>query len=577
MSLQRLSAKDPSDDGPGKLVWMGRITLALARCARLGFWGGAVLGVAATVEFHLVETARRGPQDVGVLLVIMGGIVSLVCALLGGALVLKRAVDALRSGDETFFGFCAGSRGDKISQPLELTDWLHAGINQLAGHAPEEPPLTIGELTSRADRPSIDFRMVTTNLSHARPYIFPREDGSLLFNARDLERLFPPSVMAYLINPETREEAAQSQEDRDARKIKKTSEREHDDGVRLPKDFHPLPSGGLLPVIVATRLSLSFPLLLSAVRLYSVRGSEWKRKNKKDPTQLTIDDLDEHWFSDGGIAANFPLSMFDRWMPSRPTFGINLCDGPVPARFATLAGRDDVFRLNASDTAQSMPRPAPIRSLPDLLFAMLDTARSSRDNAQMGLASYRERVAHIYLQQDEGGLNLDMSPDTLAKISEKGSKAADAFLGSKEKRAFDMREHRWVRLNVLMNHLERELFAARDLVSPGPDRFVTLRHSVKELFDQQLEARNLGGESNQPWYGSKDDDWCIEAQRRMDALFTLIEAWDVAPVERGSVTDKVATFNAAPIQRTRQRGAFFQIDPHAPPQPAGALRVTSEI
>ena len=70
--------------------------------------------------------------------------------------------------------------------------------------------------------------------------------------------------------------------------------------------------GAELPVLVATRMSLSFPGLLAAVPLWTVQDGKPVR----------------HWVSDGGISSNFPVHLFDAWVPGRPTFGLNL----VPAR-----------------------------------------------------------------------------------------------------------------------------------------------------------------------------------------------------------------------------------------------------
>ena len=58
---------------------------------------------------------------------------------------------------------------------------------------------------------------------------------------------------------------------------------------------------------VAARLSLSFPVLLSAIPLYDEQGTQ-------------------HWFSDGGICSNFPLHFFDSPLPRWPTFGLDLQD-----------------------------------------------------------------------------------------------------------------------------------------------------------------------------------------------------------------------------------------------------------
>jgi predicted acylesterase/phospholipase RssA len=38
--------------------------------------------------------------------------------------------------------------------------------------------------------------------------------------------------------------------------------------------------------------------------------------------------LQQNWFSDGGIASNFPIHFFDAWLPRRPTFGVNLVSLP---------------------------------------------------------------------------------------------------------------------------------------------------------------------------------------------------------------------------------------------------------
>src|SRR4030095_10566607 len=76
--------------------------------------------------------------------------------------------------------------------------------------------------------------------------------------------------------------------------------------------LHPLPYGRDMPVILAVRMSLSFPGLLSAVPLHRIDFS--------DSGQPIV----KHWFSDGGITSNFPLHFFDNPIPRRPTFAINL-------------------------------------------------------------------------------------------------------------------------------------------------------------------------------------------------------------------------------------------------------------
>ncbi|MFT3768205.1 MAG: patatin-like phospholipase family protein [Minicystis sp.] len=322
MDLQRHAAKDEPGAEPGPLVWLGRITWALLARVPLWLCAGALvaLGIVHLVmrPLAVLSAARLAPDagSIGLALLVwaLAGASVYAGALAAGVWRLKRGFDALCARDRTFFGFCLGSRGKDEEQPLRLTDWLHQGINRMAGYEAGKPPLTIDELAAR----SIDFRMVTTNLSHAQPVILPRKEGGLFFRRSDFERLFPPSVVAYLVHPESRERSEDPPEVRDARAREGILAGERDHGLRLPEDYYPLPKGGCLPVIVAVRLSLSFPILLGQVRLYSLKASkreEGKKRAGGDPIALTPADFEENWFSDGGIAANFPLSIFDRWMP----------------------------------------------------------------------------------------------------------------------------------------------------------------------------------------------------------------------------------------------------------------------
>src|SRR5207302_4889715 len=74
-----------------------------------------------------------------------------------------------------------------------------------------------------------------------------------------------------------------------------------------------LPDPKDMPVVVITRFSLSFPVLLSAVPLWSVYEDDDGKKKAQ-----------ECWFSDGGITSNFPIHFFDSPLPRWPTFGIDL-------------------------------------------------------------------------------------------------------------------------------------------------------------------------------------------------------------------------------------------------------------
>ena len=68
-----------------------------------------------------------------------------------------------------------------------------------------------------------------------------------------------------------------------------------------------------------TRMSLSFPVLLSAIPLHSIDRSR-EPENQK---------LERGWFTDGGACSNFPLHFFDSPLPRRPTFSIDLTSKPT--------------------------------------------------------------------------------------------------------------------------------------------------------------------------------------------------------------------------------------------------------
>ena len=77
------------------------------------------------------------------------------------------------------------------------------------------------------------------------------------------------------------------------------------------KSFLELP-GADMPIVVAARLSLSYPLLFSAVPLWAIdyEPEEGERELKRC------------LFTDGGVSSNFPIHLFDAAMPRWPTFGM---------------------------------------------------------------------------------------------------------------------------------------------------------------------------------------------------------------------------------------------------------------
>ena len=120
---------------------------------------------------------------------------------------------------------------------------------QQAGAVECEKPLTFGDLRAHG----IDLQVMTTCLSMARPFRLPfrdddqvRENNQFHFREDEFARLFPRRVVVWM--------RAHQRPGEDER---------HDGYLRMP-----MPDD--LPVIVAVRMSLSFPLLLSAVPLLSL-------------------------------------------------------------------------------------------------------------------------------------------------------------------------------------------------------------------------------------------------------------------------------------------------------------------
>jgi len=85
----------------------------------------------------------------------------------------------------------------------------------------------------------------------------------------------------------------------------------------------------------------------------------------------------------------------------------------------------------------------PIRTFEDIggfAAAILNSARNWQDSLQSVLPGYRERIVHVALDENEGGLNLTMPPDLIDKLGKYGEIAGSRLLD------FDLGEHRWRRL-----------------------------------------------------------------------------------------------------------------------------------
>jgi hypothetical protein len=159
------------------------------------------------------------------------------------------------------------------------------------------------------------------------------------------------------------------------------------------------------------------------VPLYSI---DFTRKDEQDWVPARC------WFSDGGLSSNFPLHFFDAPFPSHPTFALNLRpfhrDFPrkadesenVSSPLTLRQGREATWRyFEVGDKpASSFGRIAAF------MGALFDLTQNWSDNTLLELPGHRERVAHVYLEGKEGGLNLVMGPKTIARLALRGRYAA---------------------------------------------------------------------------------------------------------------------------------------------------------
>ncbi|MBJ7517610.1 MAG: RpoH suppressor, partial [Stenotrophomonas sp.] len=238
--------------------------------------------------------------------------------------------------------------------------------------------------------------------------------------------------------------------------------------------YYRLPPEGELPVLVATRMSLSFPLLISAVPLHeparhhaAVQGNRAEPgrggKNVADSMEglasggqqgaaaagSSIAGLRRCWFSDGGISSNFPIHLFDAALPRWPTFAINLVypgDAeavPDPGDAEQALERAVVLPTGNRERWQrgyrDIASPMAATELTRFLFAIVATMQNWRDLLQARAPGYRDRIVHVALEGDEGGMNLDMPQEVLGRIAQKGTLAGERFC------RFSFENHYWIR------------------------------------------------------------------------------------------------------------------------------------
>jgi predicted acylesterase/phospholipase RssA len=465
-------ARSLSAKGPAAAIWRV-IVLVLGT-----YWCAALSGVALGVTVSLVIAFVEACSAIGTLLsVLPWTLVSLPLFVLG-AIYWDVMYGLVPNG----FGMCTGNRAENVPRgELSLIEYLHEGI-QAAARKPLDQPLTFQDLWDAPGGPidparpaalqtrtprSIDLRMITTSLSHGRPYGLPLADETdrLFFKIRDLKPYFPGSVLEHLKTysekyskhwPQDPDPASVNQEDTDP-----------DDVIReLPK--------GDLPVVVAARLSLSVPVLFSSIPLWAIDYECHAKDTQLRPC----------FFSDGGICSNFPIHLFDAAIPGWPTFGIYLGtqsifpNGPVYLPKRHYQGWwDRWYRFGDEETADTRQPVRPLDRLCGFIRSIFYSAKDWDDVTSARMPGVRDRVVRVYLEAGQSGFDLKVSGARIMQLARlygrpAGQALIEKFIDDRNpsgaSEAWD--EHRWVRFNTFLDGLRERIegvTAAADLPDYG--------------------------------------------------------------------------------------------------------------
>lgn len=508
--------------------------------ARSAAWSFPVTAMAGALP-GLLLLALVMTQSAGAGLTWVGGLAALLLTLAGA--FLAPAVRLIRrvawSIPANCYGLTTGCGPAKGPTP-PLTNWFDELLNTLAGKEERiegtdlPAPLTFGDLWSAAQpgavledlrndpvQRSINLEMVTSCLTHGRPYRFPLETKIFYFDPVAWRKLFPEHVVLWM--------------ERHERPNKDDSPTVTAEGVgrlvRLPDPEH-------LPVVVAARMSLSFPLLISAVPLHAVDFTrECNKKNSAERPAGAPLRAEICWFSDGGISSNFPIHFFDAPLPRWPTFGVDLSEfspdeAPVDAADVDRVEPHAVWPLdeelppedpngkpparrsfNHQGWQQSWTRfdqGSDIERLLGFGEAILNTMQNWRDNTQMRLPGYRSRIIHVNAAPWEGGLNLNMQPDVIARLSDRGRRAGSA-LARRDADWWD--EHRWIRYRSAMAVLESFL----EQMPKGYRQGL----SARALCDL-IEVSRSSPTPSFAWKNAKQSAFAVEATLR---LIEMRESW----------------------------------------------------
>ncbi len=494
---------------------------------------GGVLGIALafllwlgpSLVLHVWHRGTNATAGMDVGLPVAGELtllLALILAAIGALALIGRGIydDLLHGLVPNGFGLCTGFRKDTAAPgPQTLVEWLHLGIQAAAGK-PLDAPLTFRDLWDAPGGPdgqplppvvkarksrSIGLRMVTTNLTHGRPYALPPDDQTsrLFFRLEELARYFPASVLDHLL--------------KHSRPYQPRPRSSDPEPTRETRGLRELPNGDL-PIVVAARLSLSFPILFSAVPLWAI---DYEPRGKEQRG------LGKCWFSDGGICSNFPIHLFDSALPRWPTFGISLAPRSIFWSKETIwltkyhyQGRGDAWDRFGDEESPIDPKEKvpPASRLVGFLLSIVWSAKDWKDKTSMRMPGVRDRVVHVAMdkKKGEGGLNLRLTGEEILKYASRyglpaGRALVGKFIGSGpgDSPAQAWNEHRWVRFNTLLVALRERIEGIREAAD--------LTAYAKPLAQQIVDAKQTPPLS-------EAYDQCVLTATQAEALLEALDA-----------------------------------------------------
>jgi hypothetical protein len=225
------------------------------------------------------------------------------------------------------------------------------------------------------------------------------------------------------------------------------------------------------------------------------------------------------WFSDGGICSNFPIHFFDKLIPGRPTFAINLKEfHPDHPKSGDEAMNVWMPENNRGGTLASWHRfdAAEGNKIFSFFGAVKNAMMNWRDTTQMSVPGYRDRIVHVSVSDDEGGLNLNMPPEIIKSLGDRGMyagrKLVDTYTNLKPKQGqVSWNNHRWIRFrSTLPLVIENLTNIYKRLSDPGGQNGMTYEDLIKNPPSYE-------------WDSPEQAEFSLKAMRQISEL---VKGWE---------------------------------------------------